>query len=80
MADIQSATTESRQGKKKKETTAAEYNGLPYWTAIAWIASMCNFWILLKQLAAYYWPFGPLLRIKMNETVPWWLSGSRWFF
>jgi len=30
MVDIQSATTEKRQGKgRKEETTAAEYNGLP---------------------------------------------------
>jgi len=38
MVDIQSATDENRQGKKqerkKKESTAAEYNGLPYWAAI----------------------------------------------
>jgi len=26
--------TENRQEKKKKETTAAKYNGLPYWAAI----------------------------------------------
>jgi len=35
MADIQSATAEIRQGKKKKdkdkeETTGQKYNGLPY--------------------------------------------------
>jgi len=31
MVDIQSATAENRRGKKKKkETTAAKYNGLPY--------------------------------------------------
>jgi len=29
MADIQSATAEIRQGKKK-ETTGQKYNGLPY--------------------------------------------------
>jgi len=29
MVDIQSATAENRQGKKKKK-----YNGLPYWAAI----------------------------------------------
>jgi len=35
MVDIQSATAENRRGKKKKEqTTAAEYNGLPYWAAM----------------------------------------------
>jgi len=34
MVDIQSATAENRPGKKeeKKETTAAEYNGLPITT------------------------------------------------
>jgi len=33
--EIQSATTENRRGKrrKKEETTAAKYNGLPYWAA-----------------------------------------------
>jgi len=40
MADIQSATAENMRGKKEKktrkeiETTAAKYNGLPYWAAI----------------------------------------------
>jgi len=34
MVDIQSATTENRRGKKEEETTAAKYNGLPYWEAI----------------------------------------------
>jgi len=35
MVDIQSETAENRQGKKEEEeTTAAEYNGLPYWVAI----------------------------------------------
>jgi len=38
MIDIQSATAENRRGKKRKrkkeETTAAKYNGLPYWAAI----------------------------------------------
>jgi len=44
MVDIQSPTTENRRGRKKKEqrtkkrtkkeTTAAKYNGLPYWAAI----------------------------------------------
>ena len=33
MVGIQSATTQNRRGKKK-ETTAAEYNGLPYWGII----------------------------------------------
>jgi len=31
---MQSATTENRGGKKKIETTAAKYNGLPYMAAI----------------------------------------------
>jgi len=37
---IQSPTAENRRGKKKKEernteeTTAAKYNGVPYWAAI----------------------------------------------
>jgi len=32
MADIQSATAETRRGKKKKKevTTGQKYNGLPY--------------------------------------------------
>jgi len=42
MVDIQSAMAENRREKRKKErrrikkveTTAAKYNGLPYWTAI----------------------------------------------
>jgi len=35
MVDIQSATAEDRRGKKEQEeTTAAKYNGLPYWAAI----------------------------------------------
>jgi len=34
MVDIQSPTAENRRGKKKEETTAAKYNGLPYWVAI----------------------------------------------
>ena len=40
MVNIQSATAENRQGKKEKkkekkiETTAAKYNGLPYWSSI----------------------------------------------
>jgi len=36
MADIQSPIAENRREKikKKKETTAAKYNGLPYWAAI----------------------------------------------
>jgi len=37
MVDIQSVTTENRRGEKerrKKETTAARYNGLSYWVAI----------------------------------------------
>jgi len=38
MVDIQSATTENRQGekgrKKEEETTVAKYNGLSYWAAI----------------------------------------------
>jgi len=34
MVDIQSATAEKRRGKKERETTAAKYNGLPYWVAI----------------------------------------------
>ena len=33
MVDIQYPTAENRRGKKE-ETTAAKYNGLPYWTAI----------------------------------------------
>jgi len=33
IVDIQSATAENRLGKKK-ETTAAEDDGLPYWAAI----------------------------------------------
>jgi len=36
MADIQSATAEIRQGKKRRqieeETTGQKYNGLPYYT------------------------------------------------
>jgi len=36
MVDIQSAATEIRRGKKKKErkieTTGQKYNGLPYYT------------------------------------------------
>jgi len=32
MVDIQSATAENRRGKKKEETTAAKYNGLPITT------------------------------------------------
>jgi len=32
--DIQSANAENRRGKKKKETTAAKHNDLPYWAAI----------------------------------------------
>jgi len=38
MADIQSATAENRREKKKIETTAAKYNGLPYRAAIMIIA------------------------------------------
>jgi len=39
MIDIQSPTAENRRRKKKKrrkkiETTAATYNGLPYWAAM----------------------------------------------
>jgi len=35
MVDSQSATAENRRGKKEeKETTAAKYNGLPYWATI----------------------------------------------
>jgi len=34
MVDVQSATTENRRGTKKIETTAAKYNGMPYWAAI----------------------------------------------
>jgi len=36
MADIQAPTAKNRRGKKKKkiETTAAKYNGSPYWEAI----------------------------------------------
>jgi len=36
MVVIQSVTAENRRGKKKtdEETTAAEYNGRPYWVAI----------------------------------------------
>jgi len=37
MVDIQSVTTENRLGKnkrRKKETTAAKYNRLPYWVTI----------------------------------------------
>jgi len=33
IVDIQSATAKNRRGKKKEETTAAKYNGLPYWAA-----------------------------------------------
>jgi len=33
MVDIQSATTENRQGKKEEATTA-KYNGLPYWAVV----------------------------------------------
>jgi len=32
--DIESVTAENRREKKKKETTAAKYNGLPYWAAM----------------------------------------------
>ena len=31
MVDIQSPTSENRRGKRRKETSAAKYNGLPYW-------------------------------------------------
>jgi len=38
MVGIQSPIAEDRRGRKerkrKKETTAAKYNGLPYWAAI----------------------------------------------
>jgi len=34
MVDIQSATGDNRRRKTKTETTAAKYNGLPYWAAI----------------------------------------------
>jgi len=40
MVDVQSATADNKRGKKKKEerkkidTTAAKYCGLPYWAAI----------------------------------------------
>jgi len=41
MVDIQSATAENRRGKtktdrrkKEEKTTAAKYNGMPYWAAI----------------------------------------------
>jgi len=38
MVDIHSATAENRRGKRRRkneiETTAAKYNGLPYWAAI----------------------------------------------
>jgi len=37
MVDFQSPTSENKRGRKKrrkKETTAAKYNGLPYWAAI----------------------------------------------
>jgi len=44
MVDIQSATAENRRGKKKKEATAAKYNGLPYWAAIKNYASVSPRW------------------------------------
>jgi len=34
IVDIQSATVNNRRGKKNIDTTAAKYNGLPYWAAI----------------------------------------------
>jgi len=42
MVDIQSATAENRQGKRRKniETIAAKYNGLPYRAAIVTSASV----------------------------------------
>jgi len=48
MVDIQSATAENRRRKNKKiETTAAKYNGLPYWAAIitpiAYAGMVCVF-------------------------------------
>jgi len=69
MVDIQSLTDQNRQGKnetrKKEETTAAKYNGLPYWAATklhpfnglfprtTWVSRHQNgkpFWKLLAQV------------------------------
>jgi len=70
MADIQSPTDQNRQGKnetrkKEEETTAAKYNGLPYWATTklhpfrslfsrtTWVSRHQKgkpFWILLAQV------------------------------
>jgi len=53
MVDIQSATAEDRPGKKER-TTAAKYNGLPYWAAIITIMiTTKNVYIMLRSAASW---------------------------
>ena len=51
MVDIQSATGDSRRGKKmkkKEEATAAKYNGLPYWAAVINARSLLVTWMCTR--------------------------------